>query len=212
MNIHRYKVQHDTGFAPNPFGGACTLACCKPAIRKRAQIGDYIIGFASASREINMPGQVIYWMKVDEILDFNAYWNDPRFESKKPQMAGGLIGCYGDNIYHRDKLTDEWIQENSFHKDGEGLGRGNLANDTGKTDNVLISKTFAYWGENAPHFPNHLTHLIPPKQGDRYNATDEENQAILNWIQSTQDHGIHGWPVDWARKHTQNPNQLTLMI
>ena len=39
-----YVIEHDLGFAPNPFHGACTLACCKPVIRKRAQLGDYILG------------------------------------------------------------------------------------------------------------------------------------------------------------------------
>ena len=30
MTLYSYIVKHDNGFAPNPFHGFCTLACCKP--------------------------------------------------------------------------------------------------------------------------------------------------------------------------------------
>ncbi len=42
--IHSYIVRYDSGFAPNPFYGFCTLATCKPDIRKHAQVGDWIVG------------------------------------------------------------------------------------------------------------------------------------------------------------------------
>lgn len=34
--IYVYTMTSDTGFAPKPFGGLCTLACCKPQIRRAA--------------------------------------------------------------------------------------------------------------------------------------------------------------------------------
>ena len=34
MIVYEYVMTSDSGFAPNPFHGACTLACCKPKIRK----------------------------------------------------------------------------------------------------------------------------------------------------------------------------------
>ena len=37
MKVYVYILAADGGFAPNPFFGWCTLACCKPAIRRRAQ-------------------------------------------------------------------------------------------------------------------------------------------------------------------------------
>ena len=33
--IYSYVVRYDSGFAPNPFYGYCTLATCKPDIRGR---------------------------------------------------------------------------------------------------------------------------------------------------------------------------------
>src|SRR5678816_873168 len=53
--IYRYIVRVDSGAAPNPFGGWCSLAICKPAIRRTAQRGDWIIGLRS-----HQPDHVIY--------------------------------------------------------------------------------------------------------------------------------------------------------
>lgn len=46
-NIFRYIVAYDHGTAPRPYGGVCTLAICKPTIRKAARVGDWVIGFRS---------------------------------------------------------------------------------------------------------------------------------------------------------------------
>lgn len=46
MNCFRYKIEHDFGFAPNPFHGTLSLATCKGDIRKNKnlQLGDWIVG------------------------------------------------------------------------------------------------------------------------------------------------------------------------
>jgi hypothetical protein len=51
MTLYSYVVAHDFGFAPNPFDGLCTLATCKPDIRKKAAVGDYIVGTGCAKRK-----------------------------------------------------------------------------------------------------------------------------------------------------------------
>ncbi len=47
MYIYSYVLRYDDGVAPNPFFGFCTLAVCKPVIRRKAQVGDWIIGTGS---------------------------------------------------------------------------------------------------------------------------------------------------------------------
>ena len=47
MRLFSYKLTNDSGFAPNPFFGTLSLACCKPEIRENRTIGDYIAGFTS---------------------------------------------------------------------------------------------------------------------------------------------------------------------
>jgi len=39
-DLYSYTVRYDDGAAPNPFNGMCTLAICKPAIRRTAAPGD----------------------------------------------------------------------------------------------------------------------------------------------------------------------------
>jgi len=51
--LYSYVVDHDLGFAPNPFGGCCTLAKCKYGSKRRnivemAETGDWIAGTGGA--------------------------------------------------------------------------------------------------------------------------------------------------------------------
>ena len=72
-----YKMTHDSGFAPNPFGKYLTLAACTPNHSKsRIDVGDYIIGvesksLASQRHNINLEKEVeqsiIYIAKINEI-------------------------------------------------------------------------------------------------------------------------------------------------
>ena len=83
MTVFAYIIEHDLGFAPNPFHGACTLACCKPTIRKVAKEGDYILGLGAVKPKLR--GHLCYWMRVDEVVSFDEYWDDlrddPRFKA-----------------------------------------------------------------------------------------------------------------------------------
>jgi hypothetical protein len=143
MRLHSYIVEHDMGFAPNPFHGICSLAACKPRIRKRAQLGDYIIGTGTAKRKLR--GRLVHLMKVSNIIGFDEYWADSKFVRKRAVMNGSLVQRYGDNIYHRNQLTGVWIQEDSFHSQVGGKpDPDNLLLDTGTTDRVLLAEWFIY--------------------------------------------------------------------
>ena len=146
--LFTYPITRDYGFAPNPFHGYCTLATCKPHIRKKAKIGDWIMGVAGANLK-KIKHQCIFLMKVSEKLTFEEYWNDGRFLIKRPSRNGSLVKMLGDNIYHRDK-GGSWIQEDSHHSNKDGsINQTNLLRDTGSCENVLISNFFFYFGENA---------------------------------------------------------------
>ena len=55
----------------------------------------------------------------------------------------------GDNIYHKDD-NDSWIQEDSHHSHPDGTANPvNLGRDTGRTDQVLVSNYFLYFGDEA---------------------------------------------------------------
>ena len=86
--LYSYIVTHDSGFAPNPFHEYCTLACCKPVIRRCAQEGDYVIGLAPKD-PANQATKVVYVMQVSEKKTFQEYWECERFQVKKPNMPAG---------------------------------------------------------------------------------------------------------------------------
>ena len=99
MELYSYVVARDYGFAPNPFMNVCTLATCKPKIRAKAQIGDWVIGTGTASR--NRSGRLVFAMCVDAAIPFNEYWNGPRYQEKKANLRGSKKQAFGDNIYFK---------------------------------------------------------------------------------------------------------------
>ena len=146
--LYCYAVTRDYGFAPNPFFGKCTLATCKPKIRKSAQVGDWVLGIGGAVLNTQRR-KCIYIMKISEIINFDRYWNDPRFQNKKPSRNGSRVRLVGDNIYHSDS-DGHWMQEDSHHSNNDGTPNPtNVKRDTATTDRVLISEQFLYFGKNA---------------------------------------------------------------
>jgi hypothetical protein len=86
VRLHSYVVARDYGFAPNPFYGICTLATCKPRLRSVAQAGDWVVG--TGSKTNGREKHVVYAMRVTGAMTFEAYWADPRFQTKKPNLRG----------------------------------------------------------------------------------------------------------------------------
>ena len=95
MNCFRYKLEHDYGFAPNPFHGTLSLATCKGQIRKNKhlQIGDWIIGLGSVA--MGNLNHLIFAMQLEEKITFDDYWNDLRFQCKKPNINGSYYNYMG---------------------------------------------------------------------------------------------------------------------
>lgn len=137
INLYSYVVAHDTGFAPNPFGNYCTLACCKPDIRKAAKVGDWVVGTGSTKNEES--DKIIYAMKVTKKISFARYSEDEEYKDRI------------DNIYFLDEKKDWKPKDNKYH---------NKYNDTGDTDEmnrdlggiyvlISISTDFYYFGKKA---------------------------------------------------------------
>ncbi|MCG7931799.1 MAG: hypothetical protein ABW115_09155 [Candidatus Thiodiazotropha sp. 6PLUC6] len=146
--LYAYAITRDFGFAPNPFHGFCTLATCKPDIRKSAQAGDWIMGIGGSTLR-KVKRRCILLMKVSEKVSFQDYWDLKRFSLKKPVRNGSRVQMLGDNIYHKDD-NDSWIQEDSHHSHPDGTANPvNLGRDTGRTDQVLVSNYFLYFGDEA---------------------------------------------------------------
>jgi hypothetical protein len=195
VTVFSYVIEHDLGFAPNPFHGVCTLACCKPQIRKKAVLGDYILGTGAAEPKLN--GHLTFWMRVDEVMTFDDYWKDKRFRRKKAVMSGTTYLRYGDNIYHRDG-GKKFKQEDSFHSLEDGtVSLGDLKRDTGTTDKVLVSYEFAYLGRSGVKLPDHLKCFLKKGPGHRCRFTKEQIDALMAWLKTLPMRGYIDEPAHW---------------
>ena len=194
--LYSYIVARDFGFAPNPFFGFCTLATCKPRIRKNAAIGDWIIGTGTKTK--GRDGYLVYAMRVTAAVSFNEYWADDRFRYKRPAMYASMKKAFGDNIYYRDADTDEWCQLDSHHSHEDGTQNArNVQNDT-QVDRVLISDDFIYWGGSGPIIPDfHGQSVCHTTQGHRSKFPSQVVEAVVGWLRSLNDSGCCGAPLDW---------------
>lgn len=200
MTLYSYVITRDYGFAPNPFHGVCTLCTCKPVIRRVANVGDWII--ATGSAEYNRTGQLICAMRISETMSFEAYWADPRFLAKRPDLTGSRMQAFGDNIYSRD-ADDQWTQLDSHHSlPGGQINHANVRDDT-QTNRVLIANEFWYYGADALLLPtafrgdgnaNICTH-----RGHKKTFLPGLAERFLDWL-NEQPSGCLGRPDRWPKE------------
>ena len=175
-----YVVDRDFGFAPNPFHGYCTLATCKSGIRSTAKVDDWIIGIGG--RRLKATGRCIFAMRVTGKITFDEYWGNPVYLDKKPIRNGSKKMMVGDNIYHRD-ATGHWHQADSHHSNADGsVNPHNLSKDT-KSDKVLISRHFYYFGIGAPTIPAGMISAIgfENRVGHRV-FRNGECAGLIDWL------------------------------
>jgi hypothetical protein len=190
MKLYSYVVMHDTGFAPNPFFGYCTLACCKPEIRRTAALGDWVVGLTPKA-EGNC---IVYYMLVSDVMEsFADYWKDRRFRVKRPINTDGIRGKCGDNIYE-PLAAGGYRQIPSVHSNGDIEDEQNKQHDLGGV-RVLISETFAYFGSKAIPLPPELNRLIVGR-GHRCNFPNEFVAEFIHFAGKTG-FGIFGAPGRW---------------
>lgn len=66
--LFTYTIPVDDGAAPNPFNGMCSLAICKPGIRRVAKPDDWIAGLGSKKAPSgDLSGRLVYAMRVEEL-------------------------------------------------------------------------------------------------------------------------------------------------
>jgi hypothetical protein len=76
--IFLYRMMTDAGSAPNVAGNVCTLAICKPQIRRSAKVGDILVGLRAKSGKMGALGphavdSVLYVMRVTDKKTFAEY-------------------------------------------------------------------------------------------------------------------------------------------
>jgi hypothetical protein len=189
--LFTYCIVHDAGSAPNPYGGVCTLAICKPKIRAAARVGDWVA--ATGSKAFPMPDshyRLIYAMQVTDIKTIEEYDRYCRksLKLKIPKRPARTFDEFvGDSIYHY--ANDGSVTQLPSVHDGSNQER-----DLSGV-NVLLSSRFAYFGDSAPLIPKSLHPIIKSGPGHQV----DKNQALLGefvaWITSLGLNGVCGKPI-----------------
>jgi hypothetical protein len=174
MILWRYVIVADGGAAPNFEPPLTTLAICKPMIRKGACRGDMILAFAGRPIDRD-PHKVVWAGIVDEKLTFEQYWNDPRFQKKKPRVSK-----HPDNIY-RPRGRHLNLVPNGVH------GQKSAATDQ-RGQFVLIFKRAWHLDLKSSSLPEQFSNLRLSKNNRRGHRRSEIQDGaakeLLSWVAS----------------------------
>jgi len=196
--LFTYTIPVDDGAAPNPFHGMCSLAICKPGIRRVAKPDDWVAGLGSKNAPSgDLSGHLVYAMRVEEVLSLCNYdlGASSRWPHRIPNIqSAALQDRLGDCIYDFSNGTP--IQRSSVH------GSGNVATDL-SGENVLLSRDFYYFGSRARKLPDYLRDICHQTQGHRSNSNALYFDQFVSWVRSLVPVSgqIYGWPdyiVDWS--------------
>jgi hypothetical protein len=174
-NLYSYCILQDNGSAPNPFWGTCTLAICKPKIRKSAEVGDWLAGTGSSKN--GFQNQLVYAMKVTKKMTFEDYDKYCRAElpekiplkfSKDMRMRKG--DCLFDYSTGIVKMRD-WgaHQLDDMTKDLSGAF-------------VLLSNHFYYFGSQPVPIPSHLLKIVNQRPGHKKDLKKPYVEKFIEWI------------------------------
>jgi len=214
-SVYVYAVSYDLGFAPNPFGELCSLACCKPKIREKAVHGDWIIGLTGV--KIKPAMRCVFAMIVTRDTSFDDYWANPVFATRRPVRNGTPKKQVGDNIYHRDKPGSPWVQEDSVHSQVDGTQcLLNTAHDT-RINRVLLSDQFVYFGALAPPVPQPILNALQYKRNPRdYRRFDAiRAKPLMDWLApqiAAHPNHVLADPIDFASRAKRFSPTLQRMI
>jgi hypothetical protein len=209
--IYSYVLRIDDGAAPNPFWGLCTLTICKPAIRRNAQIGDWVIGTGSKNTKLkdgticDFSDSIVYAMKVTDkqmLREYDEFCNK-KLSNKIPNWnTNDWRLRVGDCIYAYT-TTDEPIIRKGVHNEW------NKQRDLGG-HNALLSDHFYYFGVEARPLPQELKELIKKNQGHKKIEKIELIDQFEKWIAQFEKNKIYADPqMRWLFDRDLTEKEIT---
>jgi hypothetical protein len=201
--LFSYCIPYDNGASPNPFWGFCTLAICKPQIRRHAEVGDWVVGTGSMASPIgDVSGMVVYAMLVTEKMTMEEYdrFTQVEFPGKIPlKDSDDRRRDCGDSIY-------------DYSTPIPSLRPGVHSEDNRSTDlsgyYVLLSNHFFYFGDSPEHLPETLLGIVKQGQGHKSRANAQYFDDFVRWIHSLgySPRELMGEPQGWSRLDSQAPS------
>lgn len=186
MALYSYVLRFDTGDAPNPYGGVCTLTVCKPAIRRTAQVGDWIIGTGSMHSPVgDVAGYLVYAMRISRKLTLAEYdlYCQQELGIKVPghkDYAHLRENLAGDSLYDYTNITSNGAPQ---HRGGPVHAEPALQVRDWSGKCALLSDRFYYFGCEPRAMPEYLQRIVRKNQG-HYRRTDaNEITAFEKWLE-----------------------------
>jgi hypothetical protein len=177
--LFSYCVAHDSGTAPNPFWGVCTLVICKPVIRRKAEIGNWIVGTGSVNSPVgDMSGKVVHVMEITEKLTMEDYdaFTQQSLPKKVPEWFSHDPCCrLGDSVY--DFSCDPPRIRQSVHSE-----KNRQRDLSGQY--ALLSEKFWYFGDRDPKLPDDLQVIVKQGPGHRSESNAPFVERFLEWLYS----------------------------
>jgi hypothetical protein len=193
--LYSYIIPVDDGAAPNPFGGVCTLTICKPAIRRKATEGCWIIGTGSKNSRLrdghvhDFSKYLVYAMRVTSSMslsDYDKYCHEnlkikiPLWDSKKFEKR------MGDCLYDYSNGTPP-SQRDGTH------GVDNIPTDL-RGKNALLSQHFYYFGSKPVPIPKELYGIIHTTQNCKLIRDQSIVSMFETWISQYELNKIYAEP------------------
>jgi len=193
--IYSYVLRFDDGAAPNPFWNTCTLTICKPAIRRKAQIGDWVVGTGSKNTRVSdeiivdLSDSLVYAMKISDIKtleEYNRYCKInlqnkiPIWKTKDWRLRMGDC-IYDFSSGQEPKIRKSVHNETNRKRDLSGLF-------------TLLSNHFYYFGVEARPLPEYLKQIIKRNQGHRVIEQTDIIEKFENWIKQFEPNKLYANP------------------
>ena len=103
------------------------------------------------------------------------------------------------------RVTDviDFKEFGSEQRYGEHFSNPRYVRDQLRTDRVLVSNDFTYWGSDGPLLPSELSTLIKPNgPGHKCNFPEEIVREFVRWFRNQPDRGLEGAPFEgWFTWH-----------
>ena len=183
-SLYIYIVSYDHGNAPNPDSNICTLAICKPVIRRCAKVGDIVLGLSPK----RMGNHIVYCMVIDEIVEWQDYYQRCKNSTDLNHRIPTDKNHNGDCIWiHQENGEYALLESKSGHD--ESCRHRDLY--SGKR--VLIGRKYWYFGSNHPtHYIQLPNDHLSVGRGHR-KTTEQQliNEFILFFNEELKQRGIH---------------------
>jgi len=191
MKLLKYVMRSDSGLAPNPYFGVCSLALCTPNhMNANLSPGDWVVGHSCKSTG----RRLVYAMRLTKVLSMDDYFK--AFPDKHPDPCGSIEQQYGDNMYFRE--AGRWSRLPS----AEHNSVGSFQQDQGRRV-YLAEGADSFWYFGAAHPMSELRMvadlfpwLIQDRHGFQYVRDVDRIQQFSEWLTSFGQRGLVGEPRD----------------